>query len=155
MFCCWVAVIHSGSVFRWYFAYFLNSGSGLGRIWVHKSDQIRLWSDLEKWNPVHPNVDACSFGGTLYDGVFSSSPCMLCRHLLIVCLACYRGVCLCSLPRQRSAVSTEAFSLRLGTYVFLLGLRSPFFTNNTHTHNRFTALLEFVRDYPGEQVPER
>jgi len=26
---------------------------------------------------------------------------------------------------------------------------------NTHTHNRFTALLEYVRDYPGEQVPER
>jgi len=24
-----------------------------------------------------------------------------------------------------------------------------------HTHNRFTALLEFVRDYRGEQVPER
>jgi len=24
---------------------------------------------------------------------------------------------------------------------------------NTHTH-RFTALLEYVRDYPGEQVPE-
>jgi len=22
-------------------------------------------------------------------------------------------------------------------------------------HNRFTALLEFVRDHPGEQVPER
>jgi len=27
---------------------------------------------------------------------------------------------------------------------------------NTHTqHNRFTALLEFVRDHPGEQLPER
>ena len=26
--------------------------------------------------------------------------------------------------------------------------------NNTHTH-RFTALLEYVRDHPGEQVPER
>jgi len=26
---------------------------------------------------------------------------------------------------------------------------------NTHTHNRFTALLEYVRDHPGEQVPER
>jgi len=25
----------------------------------------------------------------------------------------------------------------------------------THTHNHFTALLESVRDYPGEQVPER
>ena len=25
----------------------------------------------------------------------------------------------------------------------------------THTHNRFTALLEYVRDHPGEQVPER
>jgi len=23
------------------------------------------------------------------------------------------------------------------------------------THNHFAALLEFVRDYPGEQVPER
>jgi len=22
-------------------------------------------------------------------------------------------------------------------------------------HNHFTAVLEFVRDYPGEQVPER
>jgi len=28
--------------------------------------------------------------------------------------------------------------------------------NHTHnTNNRFTALLEFVRDYPGEQVPGR
>jgi len=26
---------------------------------------------------------------------------------------------------------------------------------NTHTHNRFTALLDFVRDYLGEQVPKR
>jgi len=26
---------------------------------------------------------------------------------------------------------------------------------HTHTHNRYTALLEFVRDHPGEQVPER
>ena len=25
----------------------------------------------------------------------------------------------------------------------------------THTHNHFTALLEYVRDHPGEQVPER
>jgi len=27
-------------------------------------------------------------------------------------------------------------------------------TTHTHTHNRFTALLEYVRDHPGEQVPE-
>ena len=26
---------------------------------------------------------------------------------------------------------------------------------HTHTHNRFTALLEYVRDHLGEQVPER
>ena len=25
----------------------------------------------------------------------------------------------------------------------------------THTHNRFIALLEYVWDHPGEQVPER
>jgi len=29
------------------------------------------------------------------------------------------------------------------------------FSTNTHTHNRFTALLEYVRDHPGGQVPER
>jgi len=27
--------------------------------------------------------------------------------------------------------------------------------SDSHTRNRFTALLEFVRDYPGDQVPER
>ena len=26
---------------------------------------------------------------------------------------------------------------------------------HTYTYSRFTALLEFVRDHPGEQVPER
>jgi len=26
---------------------------------------------------------------------------------------------------------------------------------HTHTYNRFTAFLEFVQDYLGEQVPER
>jgi len=26
---------------------------------------------------------------------------------------------------------------------------------HTHTHSRFTAILDFVRDHPGEQVPER
>jgi len=26
---------------------------------------------------------------------------------------------------------------------------------NTHTHNRFTAGLEYVRVHPGQQVPER
>jgi len=25
----------------------------------------------------------------------------------------------------------------------------------THTHNRFTARLEYVRVHPGEQVPKR
>jgi len=28
-------------------------------------------------------------------------------------------------------------------------------TTHTHTHNRFTALLEYVWDQPDEQVPER
>jgi len=32
---------------------------------------------------------------------------------------------------------------------------SAFIRQHTHTHNRFTALLEYVRDHPGEQVPER
>jgi len=29
------------------------------------------------------------------------------------------------------------------------------FSIHTQTHNRFTALLDFVRDYPGELAPER
>jgi len=32
------------------------------------------------------------------------------------------------------------------------GRRQITFSADKHTHNRFTALLEFVRDYPGEQV---
>ena len=28
-------------------------------------------------------------------------------------------------------------------------------TSNTHTHNRFTAGLEYVWVHPGQQVPER
>ena len=28
-------------------------------------------------------------------------------------------------------------------------------TKHTHTHNRFTAGLEYVRVHPGQQVPER
>ena len=28
-------------------------------------------------------------------------------------------------------------------------------STHTHTHNRFTAVLEFVWDYLGQQVPER
>jgi len=31
----------------------------------------------------------------------------------------------------------------------------PIHTHTHHTHNRFTALLDFLRDYPGEPVPER
>jgi len=27
--------------------------------------------------------------------------------------------------------------------------------NTVHTHNHFTALLDYVRDYPGELAPER
>jgi len=30
-----------------------------------------------------------------------------------------------------------------------------YFQTHTHTHNRFTALLEYVWDNPGEQIPER
>ena len=38
---------------------------------------------------------------------------------------------------------------------FLLVARSDHTTEtHTHTHNRFTALLEFLRDHLGEQVPE-
>jgi len=43
---------------------------------------------------------------------------------------------------------------------FLLGIyrRRPAHIERVctlYTHNRFTALLEYVRDHPGEQVPER
>ena len=37
----------------------------------------------------------------------------------------------------------------------LLFTRKNKLYTHTHTHNRFTALLESVRDHPGEQAPER
>jgi len=30
-----------------------------------------------------------------------------------------------------------------------------YFYHSSHTHNRFTAVLDFVRDYPGKLAPER
>jgi len=43
------------------------------------------------------------------------------------------------------------------TELAVLLLESEYLVNieAQHTHNRFTALLEFVRDHLGEQVPER
>ena len=34
-------------------------------------------------------------------------------------------------------------------------VQKHFMSYNTHTHNRFTAGLEYVRVHPGQQVPER
>jgi len=33
--------------------------------------------------------------------------------------------------------------------------QSNLLASHTHTHNRFTAGLEYVRVHPGQQVPER
>jgi len=45
------------------------------------------------------------------------------------------------------------------TLLMKYGTLRPFYSGfdvtHTHAHNRFTALLEFVLDHPGEQVPER
>ena len=38
---------------------------------------------------------------------------------------------------------------------FFLNPFNPFTAAHTHTHNRFTAGLEYVRVHPGQQVPER
>ena len=44
----------------------------------------------------------------------------------------------------------------LDNVLFRIELISKMHTcTHAHTHNRFTALLDFVRDYPGEPAPER
>jgi len=60
--------------------------------------------------------------------------------------------------------TAPAFSRLLKTFLFsdystlevlaaMLYYKFTFYiTHNAHTHNRFTALLEYVRDHPGEQV---
>ena len=45
--------------------------------------------------------------------------------------------------------STKVFSI---LHIHCMGLHG--FGTHT-THNRFTVLLEYVRDHPGEQLPER
>ena len=48
-------------------------------------------------------------------------------------------------------VLADLYELRLSKIYRVVEINAAY----THTHNRFTALLEFVRDYPGEQVTER
>jgi len=43
----------------------------------------------------------------------------------------------------RCVVTFYTFAVRLSLWL------------HTHTHNRFTAGLEYVRVHPGQQVPER
>ena len=55
---------------------------------------------------------------------------------------------------------TSLFLLKLLTFVRLiteLAMPKEFrvLSTHTHTHNRFTAGLEYVRVHPGQQVPER
>jgi len=40
-------------------------------------------------------------------------------------------------------------------FYFNLILVYTLYSTTTHTHNRFTAGLEYVRVHPGQQVPER
>jgi len=63
-------------------------------------------------------------------------------------------------PEEASGLRKPRFWIR----VFLLLDRLPAKANepclphshtHTHTHSCFTALLDFVRDYPGELPPER
>jgi len=58
---------------------------------------------------------------------------------------CYHySICLAVIPIH---------SDRMAKYIIFF---TSFFHTNTHnTHNRFTVLLEYVRDHPSEQVPER
>ena len=77
---------------------------------------------------------------------------IICNRCRLVCVKFY-------LNRRRFTVVIAKClggSLFLGHSVFMhVSVNCIGDCGDVHTHNRFTALLEFVRDYPGEQVPER
>jgi len=54
------------------------------------------------------------------------------------------------------SIKSRLVLFTLPGFTFLVSAYSGSFGQNphTHTHNRFTALLEFVWDYPGDQIPE-
>ena len=58
---------------------------------------------------------------------------------------------------KRVSIACSTASLDGGSIALAInGLIEPSFNSyNTHTHNRFTAGLEYVRVHPGQQVPER
>jgi len=53
----------------------------------------------------------------------------------------------------RQPVSYRFFSFICREPLWMIGTTGT--ACQPHTHNHFTALLEFVWDYPGKQVPER
>ena len=61
-------------------------------------------------------------------------------------------------PRRGNVCIKTLTLVCLAFCICLVWLCSCYFNKcfyTTHTHNRFTALLEFVWDHPDEQVPER
>ena len=70
------------------------------------------------------------------------------------------GVCMICRDMHRAMGLWVTFSFSMlfeplvsSEVLFLPDLKTG--VTHTHTHNRFTALLEYVRDHSGEQVPER
>ena len=51
-------------------------------------------------------------------------------------------------------ISYDLDEVYMLSHIFLLIILNSSITH-THTHNRFTAGLEYVRVHPGQQVPER
>jgi len=52
----------------------------------------------------------------------------------------------------REALSIRNFQHQVATHITAIHNERP---QKIHYHNRSTSLLDFVRDYPGELIPER
>jgi len=63
------------------------------------------------------------------------------------------SVCMLYKDMYKVAQNDPQLQICLLHIIYILACRQ--LLHNTYTYNRFTAPLEYVRDHPGEQVPER
>jgi len=129
----------------------LTDGQTDGNQWKHDLRQFHCiyLADIISVNDCEDMLQVCRGCINLVTGAECTSAGIgVNANLELVDKFCYLGDMVIADGNADAAVETR-IQIRWNKFRQLVSLLT------THTHNCFTALLEYVRDHPGEQVPER